>query len=53
MNRKGISRGAKLSAAKLSAAQALLQGILLSKKLSNKQNGCVILKPIRLITLPF
>ena len=47
MDRKSISRGVRLS-----AAHALyIQGILFCKKLSNKQSGSVIFRPIRLITL--
>ena len=44
---KDISRGVRLS-----ATHALcLQGILLCKKLINKQNGSVIFRLVRLITL--
>ena len=44
IDRKGISRGARLSA----AHAFCLQGILLCKKLSNKHHGSVI---FRLITV--
>ena len=47
IDRKGISRGARL----LAAHEFCLQGILLCKKLSNKHHGSVILRPVRLITV--
>ena len=44
---KSISRGKRLS-----VTHALcLQGVLLCKKLSNKQSGNGIVRPVRLITL--
>ena len=47
MDRKSISINVRLS-----AAHALcIQGIMLCKKLSNKQSGYVILRPVRFITL--
>ena len=47
MDRKRISRDVRLS-----AAYALcVQDVLLCKKLSNKQNGCVIFRPVGLMTL--
>ena len=47
MDRKSISRGVILSA----AHTLCVQGILLCKKLSNKQSSNVIFRHIRLITL--
>ena len=47
IDRKGISRGARLSA----AHTFCLQGILLCKKLSIKHHGSVIFRPVRLITV--
>ena len=47
LTQKSISRGARVSA----AHTLCLQGILLFKKLSNKQSGSVIFRPVRLIIL--
>ena len=47
LRQKSISRDARVSA----AHTLCLQGILLCKKLSNKQSGSVIFRPVRLITL--
>ena len=50
---KSISRGARLSIGCPYTFNLLLcsQGILLCKKLSNKQSGSVIFRPARFITL--
>ena len=47
MDRKSISRGVRL----LFAHVLCVQGILLCKKLSDKQSESVTFRPIRLITL--
>ena len=47
---KGISKDARLWAAHILNLLLCLQGILLCKKLSNKQSGSVIFRPVRVIT---
>ena len=47
MDGKSKARGVRLSSARALCAQ----GILLCRKLSNKQSDCVVFRPVRVVTL--